>query len=119
MYTLQPVVQPKKLQKRTSWWIVPLVFVIASVFAVALRISWSPAENNQVALVAKEWNNGKVHVWKSLQEGSDQFVDVPASTICTRLDDNLYKLGSGDTTLYYYKLSCNGTVGYVETDQVY
>lgn len=71
----------------------------------------------QVTLQAKEWNNGMVHVWSSLIESEATHVDVPESARCARLDDTVYKLGSGSTAIYYYKLACNGVVGYVERDQ--
>lgn len=72
----------------------------------------------QVSLRAKPWNEGMVHVWAVLSESNDAHTDVPESASCTRMDDHTYELGSGSTTIYYYKLSCNGVVGYVERDQV-
>lgn len=72
----------------------------------------------QVELKAKPWNNGYVHVWIDLNESSATFVDIPENTNCQRLDDAIYKIGSGSTTIRYYKLICNGTTGYVEIDQV-
>lgn len=72
----------------------------------------------QVTLKAKSWNNGHVHLWTNLNESNASHVDMPENTSCQRLDDHIYKAGSGSATLRYYKLSCNGVVGYVETDQV-
>jgi hypothetical protein len=72
----------------------------------------------QVTLRAESWNNGYVHVWANLSESSDAYTDVPESASCIRLDDATYKLGSGSTTIRYYKLACNGVIGYVEVDQV-
>lgn len=72
----------------------------------------------QVNLRAKSWDDGVVHVWSDLNESSSTHIDVAENTACTRLDDHTYKMGSGSTAIYYYKLACNGVVGYVERDQV-
>lgn len=73
----------------------------------------------QVNLRAKEWNNGYVHLWTDINEASAAHIDVPESASCIRMDDHTYKVGSGSTALFYYKLICNGVVGYVERDQVH
>lgn len=84
----------------------------------AKSIAAQKAVAAQVMLRAEEWNDGMVHVWANLSESSDAYTDVPESASCTRLDDATYKIGSGSTTIRYYKLACNGVVGYVEVDQV-
>jgi hypothetical protein len=60
-------------------------------------------------------------MWLTLREDLGQ--ETPYATVddkarCLKVDANLYKIGEGDTALYYYKLNCGGTVGFVETDQV-
>jgi hypothetical protein len=75
---------------------------------------------NSLKLVAKPWNNGYVHLWAELIEGPGvdaQYKDIPEGTVCTKLDDESHVLGSGDTAIYYFKVNCNGTVGFVEVDQ--
>lgn len=72
----------------------------------------------QVALQAKEWNNGYVHVWSSLIESEATHIDVPESARCARLDDKTHRLIGPPPPIYYYRVACNGVVGYVERDQV-
>lgn len=86
--------------------------------AAAKVLAAQRAIDSQVHLQAKPWNNGYVHMWAILSESDNNYRDVPESASCTRMDDHTYKLGSGSTTLFYYKLACNGVVGYVERDQV-
>lgn len=73
---------------------------------------------NQVTLVAKAWNNGKVHVWEDLIDGPDaKYTDVDDGTVCDKIDDNIYMLGQGKTAISYYKVRCGEIEGYVEVDQ--
>jgi hypothetical protein len=73
---------------------------------------------NSLKMVAKPWNNGYVHLWAELTEGpNEQFKDIAEGTVCTKLDDESHVLGSGDTAIYYFKVNCNGAVGFVEVDQ--
>lgn len=73
----------------------------------------------QVRLRAKPWNDGKVHMWQDLRDDSSTtFIDVPENASCARVDNKKYNILDGGPPIYYYKLSCNGVVGYVEIDQV-
>jgi len=71
-----------------------------------------------LTLVAKEWNNGKVHIWNNLSEdATTTFTDVAGQDVCQRLDNELHKSRYAPY-IYYYKVDCgNGVVGYVEQDQ--
>lgn len=73
---------------------------------------------NQVTLRAAAWGDGMVPVFESMRDGPDApYRTVPDGTRCTRLDNEWYKLGSGDTALYFYKVDCRGTFGYVNRDR--
>lgn len=113
------------------WWIVGILSVVAGIVVfVIVSLSYHAPSTTyhdsrsakafaaQVRLSAKPWNDGKVHMWAVLSESNNEYTDVPENASCARADDVTYTLGSGSTTLYYYKLSCNGVVGYVERDQV-
>lgn len=136
MYSLIP---DKKIEAASAvakkgsdfWWIVAILSVVAGlvVFVIVSLSYHAPSTTYhdtrsqkaiaaQVGLQAKPWNDGKVHMWAVLSESNDDYTDVPENATCARADDVTYTLGSGSTTLYYYKLACNGVVGYVERDQV-
>src|SRR3982751_2850592 len=75
---------------------------------------------NSLKLVAKPWNDGYVHLWSVIIDGpemNDQYKDIHEGTVCTKLDDESHVLGSGSTAIYYFKVNCNGAVGFVEVDQ--
>lgn len=74
--------------------------------------------SNGVLLRAKPWNDGQVHLWSQVAEGDVPYVDIPENTICDRLDDKTHKLGDGTTAIYFYKVNCQGHVGYVAVEQV-
>lgn len=98
------------------------VAVIVLIFAVTFvdpSTSGPASAVDGVHVHAYSWNNGKVNLWHELIDGPDvQFSQIPDGAYCTKLDENLYKLGSGETAIYYYKLLCGGKVGYVAHDQV-
>lgn len=73
---------------------------------------------NWVTLKAKPWNNGMVHVWVFVAEGDVPRKDLPAGTRC-RKDSGVHLLGSGATAISFYKVNCNGVIGFVEVDQVH
>lgn len=74
---------------------------------------------SQVRLTAKEWNDGKVHMWQDLRGDSETtFIDVPESASCARMDDKTYNILDGGPPIHYYRLTCNGVIGYVEIDQI-
>jgi hypothetical protein len=98
--------------------IVLIVVVKNAMPAPSLRDGASIA--NSLKLVAKPWNDGYVHVWADLTEGPDvdaQYKDIHEGTVCTKLDNESHVLGSGDTAIYYFKVNCSGTIGFVEVDQ--
>lgn len=75
---------------------------------------------NSLKLVAKPWNNGYVHLWNVIIDSpamNDQYKDIPEGTVCTKLDNESHALGSGDLAIYYFKVNCNGAIGFVEVDQ--
>lgn len=83
-------------------------------------VAKNAARVDSVHLAAKSWNEGKVHMWHGLGGyGSDStFTDVSESASCRRLDNKTYQIQDGGPPIYYYKLACNGSVGYVEVDQI-
>lgn len=86
---------------------------------IALRGGLGLADNT-LTLKAKPWNNGQVHIWNNLREdASTSPTNLPEGTVCTRLDDKLYKIGNADTAIYYYLVGCDGVIGYVEIDQAH
>lgn len=88
------------------------------VWRIVLPDNFTLAGLNQVTLEAKPWNDGKVYAWHDLNEGPDTLhIDIADGTRCDRIDNEWYRLGSGVAAIYYYKLNCNGVIGYVERDQ--
>lgn len=91
---------------------------VAVIALMLVVVSISPPDSD-VHVRAESWNNGQVYLWHEIKEGPDVSYSVlPDGSSCTRVDDNLYKLGSGQTAIYFEKLSCGGKVGYVYSDQV-
>lgn len=101
------------------------VYLVVFVTLTALYVTYHlkadgplPAGVQQVTLKAKAWNNGKVHLWHDVRGDSDTtFVDIADGTSCSKVDDKTHKIGDDGPPIYYYKLNCNGKVGYVEIDQ--
>lgn len=88
-------------------------------FAPQTSHAFTPSSSNTVELVAKPWNHGKVHLWHDLTDGPDaSYTDIAEGTKCTQLGAAKVAFGTGSDKLYYYKLHCNGKVGYVAVDQV-
>lgn len=77
-----------------------------------------PNYSRQNTLQAKEWNNGKVHIWHTLDETTTTFTDVADGTRCTKLDDKTHRLIGPPPPIFYYHVNCNGVIGYVEVDQL-
>lgn len=73
-----------------------------------------------VYLQAKPHNNGVVHIWEDLgKDGLNApYKDFPDGTACQRVDRKIYKLEGGIATISYYKVNCEGVIGYVEVEQV-
>lgn len=120
MYTLQPtkLASPPKHNNLGCL----LICLLITVAAVASPFLLSPIfPRNQVVVAAYEWNNGKVQLWNAVNGVSGSptaYREIADGTVCTRLDDAWYKYGDGDTAIYYYKLNCDGKIGYVERDQI-
>lgn len=106
-------------QAPNFWLYVALFFVLAVLYGIAsppVTLSTPPRE--QVTLKAHSWNNGSVHVWSNLNEdATTMHVDVPDGAECKRLDNEWYKSRYAPA-IYYYRVNCNGVIGYVERDQV-
>jgi hypothetical protein len=116
-------------ENKLSRFMIPIVIigmvliVIFGVIKIAMDARGAPSADaasigNSLKLVAKPWNHGYVHLWADLTEGpNEQYKDIAEGTVCTKLDDESHVLGSGDTAIYYFKVNCNASVGFVEVDQ--
>lgn len=98
-------------QKKIGCWMLLITFAILPLIAINFG-------HDTMTLKAKPWNEGKVHIWNNLKEDASTFpTDLSENTACKRLDNHVYELPP-DPPIRYYKVDCNGVIGYVETDQV-
>lgn len=76
------------------------------------------AQSAQVTLRAAPGNT-KVQMFDKLRSGSNVKVTTfPAGLRCTKLGDMLRYNDDGGPPMYFYKLTCDGTTGYVNADWV-
>lgn len=87
------------------------------VFVALVAYQASPLAR-QVTLRAQSWNNGVVHLWQNIIESEATYTDLPDGTRCRRLDSQMHPLVGSPPLIYYYRVNCNGSIGYVEVDQV-
>ncbi len=109
--------------------ILPIALVVVLLLGGCLKQNQASTEqagpevkpSNQVVLKAYAWDNGSVYLWETMDDGPHvPYTTIPDGIHCTKVDDVSYKLsGSGETAIYYYKLNCNGKVGYVSQNQVH
>lgn len=70
---------------------------------------------NSVTLRAAPGNTN-VQMFDELRDGLDVKVTTfPDGMKCTKASD-LLRYGYGDTAMFFYKLNCGGTLGYVNAD---
>jgi hypothetical protein len=102
------------MKKKIALWAIAIVVIYAFMFIAAPAI---PGPNKQVRLRAIA-GNSTVQMFDRLSDDPDVKVTTfPNGRGCTKVSD-LLKYGNGPTTMYFYKLNCNGTVGYVNADWV-
>lgn len=101
-------------------WIGGAFFAVIVVLYLLLNIA-NGKLTNEVILESKPWNNGYVHVWKTIIEerGVEAlYTDIRDGARCQKLDNEEHPLVGDGPPIYYYHVDCNGVVGYVEVEQV-
>jgi hypothetical protein len=102
---------------KLAYTILALLLFLAT--CVPIIVNMSQNSQNLVTLHAIERNHGLIQFWSSTESGpSARYVTIPEDTSCKKVDDQQYSLVIGDQTLVYYKLICNGLVGYVDSAQI-
>jgi len=95
--------------------------VLAIIFVLAAwdvgRYLLSPDFGNYVTVEAGA-GMSRVQMFDALREGPDVSVTTfPNGTRCVK-HSGPYKLGSGDSAIFFDKLTCKGVTGYVNSDRV-
>lgn len=100
------------------------VLIVAALFAVFI---WLAPGNKGVAIsrpthasatLRAAPGNRVVQMFDQLNDSPDVKVTTFADGLKCTKESDLLRYGNGDTAMFFYKLKCNGKVGYVNADWV-
>lgn len=117
------------MRKLTNIGCTTVLAIMVIVLAVAAVQSWSnaPAPSRPTAARASKNNvilraapgNSMVQMFKSLEEGGPGgVITLPDGFGCYKLSERIAWDEDGGPPMYFYKLNCNGRVGFVNTTWV-
>ncbi len=100
--------------KSTLLFILVPTLVMLGIFGALRPNAPGVAAKGDVVALSAAPGNVIVQMFDALRDGPDTLVtEFPSRLRCTRVDDKTYKFGSGDTIMFFDKLNCNGTIGFV------
>lgn len=92
--------------------------IVGLLLLIALLNLMGFGRSDGTVTIHNDFNN-EVQMFALLRDGPDVGVStVPNGTRCTRVDDITYKSGGDQHPMYFYKLTCAGHTGYINTQWV-